>query len=193
MKILSILLIIISSTNFLLCQERYTTSLKTYDVSSLYKDSIIDYNRVGAIFIGDSLNAYLSKYFFEEYNGQYYLRDNENNLIISIWSKNDETIFGVSVYSSDFRTVEDIKVGLSIENLLSIFPILEINKSAETDEEYFLIQKYSTEKKNTFIVYLESFDDEKLGNYDITSHNLKSKNFRKNGRIQIIEIYNWND
>ncbi len=155
---------------------------------SIFHDSLITANRVGGFEIGDCIKTTLEKYKFIEDNGEYYLLLNDNDLIISIWSKDEKKIAGLTIYSSAFRTTEGLKVGISIDSLLKIFPNIKMGFSDLTGEEYFCIPKYTKNRDRYFLAYVKSDTGEELGEF---ISNDETNNFKTNGKIVKIEIYNW--
>jgi hypothetical protein len=153
---------------------------KTYNnkFQLIYKDSLITENRVGGISLGDDFKKLIDKYdFIEDYN-EYYLKINDR-LILSIWSKDEKSVSGITVYSNDFKTQNDFFVGFDINKILKIYPDIKINLSEETQEEYFSIGDYFDNNDNTFLIYLKSNFDNKLGRYNSDDFGPESDDFMK--------------
>ena len=159
-----------------------------YNIPKIYFDSLITESRVGGINLGDDFIDLINRYdFIEDYN-EFYLKINDK-LILSIWTQDQKTISGITVYSSEFKTKDNLHVGLEISNVLKIYPNLKINLSEETTEEYFSIGKYFETNDNAFLIYLTSSTGKKLGQYNSIDFGPKSDNFEKEGRIEKIEIF----
>jgi len=154
----------------------------------IYKDSLITENRVGGINLGDDFKDLINKYEFIEDYDEYYLKIN-NRLILSLWSQDNKTISGITVYSNDFKTKNDLFVGLDINKILKIYPDLKVNFSEETTEEYFSIGDYFDKYDNTFLIYLKSNNDKKLGRYNSDDFGPETDDFDNDGEIEKIEIF----
>ncbi len=155
-------------------------------VKRMFKDSLINAQSVGSIKLGDNLIETVNRYNLVKDGSDYYLKQNGEK-ILAIWSKNEKTISGISVFSSEFRTAEGIRVGMQMKDLLSIFPCLKMGYS-EWEEEFLVIDKYCAEEKRIMLAYLSSQDGQSLGTYS----SFETNDYRINGKVKRIEIYNWN-
>ncbi|MCT4586400.1 MAG: hypothetical protein N4A71_01115 [Carboxylicivirga sp.] len=178
--ILTISLLIIS--NLIYSQEQAVMpNLKT-----VFKDSLITESRIGGISLDDCLSDWIEAFNFIEFDNEFFLK-NDEELVLSIWSKNEKNIGGITLFSKEFRTIEGLSVGSEIKDIVKIYPDIEINLSEETREEYFSIVTQSNNK--TFLIYIESSSGDKLGENYPNTFGPKTKEFNLDGIISRIEVF----
>jgi len=172
-----------------LCQNDNIVLSSNTAIRSIYADSTIYSKKVGNLNLGTSISAANLYYAVKEHDGEYFLFENEEP-IISYWSKNQAEITGITVFSKNFQLQNGLRVGSTIEEITKKYDDLLIQKSFISDEELFSIPNGS--EKLSLILYLESVDSETIGDYDASSSQITSKKFSHNGiisRIEIIQIY----
>jgi len=96
--------------------------------------------------------------------------DNKKNKIYIAVSNNNsnktKVVKSISTCSSDFKTKDGVREGISIEQLLKIYSHITISKSTDDDSEHITLQSY----KNISLL-LDSNDHKLLGNYYIDGVN----------------------
>lgn len=154
------------------------------DCSALIQDSVINSDRIGAVAIGDSIDFVTRTYDFIQVGDMYEISC-DSKLFMKVWSRNDTLISGVEVFDKSYRTVEGIHVGMTVKELLSIFPEQEMGYN-EYGEEYLVVDKYTTDKNRILLAYISS--EKQLGNYDL---GLETYDYEIEGKIVRIELFNW--
>lgn len=105
-------------------------------------------------------------------------------------SDNKNPINFIMTCSNKFKTKEGFKVGDSVTNLLKKYPNMELTYNLHDELDEFYPNNYKKGSK-LMTINIESLDGKILGNYKTGKEGnyLPTKNFRKNGKISCISIY----
>lgn len=110
---------------------------------------------------------------------------NKNKLLTCILNKEDSTIVNISIFSDVFKTDKKIGINTTIEDFTTAYPDYTILFSYVSDQ--FVIA--TTTLKNRFILDEEDFIGDKNALYKSDYIPLKTKDFKTNSKIKLINIY----
>ena len=173
------------------------------------QETIITKNSVGNVTIGKKYSEFIN--YFED-NGFNMKRSRsgvqiyqDSILVLKFSNKNWDDppyiVKSIEVFSDRYRTSDNISIGMTINDLLLIYPDLELFLDGHSANfEYFQIPIYQTYDsdnsiKIAFIVIVSSLNNERLGvNYKLkqsrTGYNGNiADNYNENGVISKIMIY----
>lgn len=172
-------------------------------------DKIIYPTGIGEIKIGDDYNKvekYCEKMNFytvtkgEEVNeyerGLFIYKD--TSLIIKIGNKNwgmpPYKVKMIDIYTSDFKTVDNISIGMKLQDFLKIFPDSKIELNEENLTYNIYPKKYQTNSKTNkfdivFAINLKFISNE-IGKK--TLEDINKNKYKLDGVIESISIYDWN-
>ncbi len=205
---ISIVLVAISACNN---ESKTVNETKTEIVESTKVSSeiTINLNGIGEIKIGDDYD--LARKYFEKLNfkatqiggkveqndaGLYIYKD--TNLVVLIGNKNwglsPFIVKNIKIYSEDFKTQDNIHVGMNLKDLIKMFPDAKFDQDEETGSFYICPEKYQTKQKTgepnvvfMITIRLNNEADQKKS-VDALNKNISALD----GAIDYISIYDWN-
>lgn len=180
-----------------------------YKPSKGHKYYNIHKTGIGPFGIGSSYSNFVSIIQFDSASIEGYylvLYDNNHEKILLLGDKNwnlSNVVQYIKIHSNKYRTSNGIHVGMSINELTNILKrnIEVIYENLEGESESIFPKEFQTDNDNhtlkyIFSIELKSYDNKKIGIYDVTndgfSDYLITTNFRTNGYISLITIGNWN-
>lgn len=163
--------------------------------NALANDYLITKDRVGDIKLGMSYTNFLKIYPNAKKSGKCQSDEKPglytDELFVTdydyICEHTNRKIKSISVYSSKYKTFNGLKVGMTINDILKIYPKIKV-EIALMDEEEFITVKTTNNLSIVFFVNTGK-EGKFVGNYKNFPTNKITNNFDKNGKIYSIEIY----
>jgi len=126
-----------------------------------------------------------------------FLVSRKGEKLLAFWSKGNEHRIGmIEVYSPSYQTSDGLKVGLKVNEILKIRRDLQLTVDEMTGEEYFAPRELQTPSEKFYeilcLLYVKSYDGEKIGHYPEKTFPEKSIGIIGNGEIKYFRIYYWN-
>ena len=166
-------------------------------------------NSVGVVKIGNNYSEFINFFYNNNYNvkrnrsGVHIYQD--STLVLKFSNKNWDNppyiVKLIEVFSEMYRTSDNVSVGMSIDDLLHIYPNLELFLDGHSASfEYFQIPTYQTDNSDksiniAFLIIVSSTNNERLG----VNYNLKQSragyfgyiadSYKTNGVVSRLLIY----